>query len=67
MNIEKRNIIKEEVTKNKKGDIIDRYFYIDCLLDEKRITIDKYFSLKEITALFRSYICEVAYILDKSL
>lgn len=62
-----KNIIKEEVIKNEKGDIIERYFYVDCLLDEKRIAIDKYFSLKEITALFRSYISEVAYILDKSL
>lgn len=63
----KRNIIKEEVITNKQGEVIDRYFYINCLLDEKRIAINKYFSLKELTALFRSYICEVAYILDKSL
>jgi len=62
-----RNIIKNEVIKNKEGKIINEYFYIDCLLDKKYIEIDKYFSLKELTAIFRSYICETAYIIDKSL
>ena len=62
-----KNIIKKEIVKNDKNEIIEEYFYVDCLLGEYKIVEQgKYFSLKELTALFRSYTCEIAYILDNS-
>jgi len=64
----KRNIIIEQIVKNDKDEIIDKYLYANCMLGEgKRIKKDKYLTLTEVVALFRSYTNEIAYILDKGL
>jgi len=64
----KRNVIKEQIVKNDKDEIIDKYLYVNCMLGEgKRIKKNKYLTLTEVVALFRSYTNEIAYILDKGL
>lgn len=63
----KRNIIKEQIVTNDKDEIINKYLYVTCMLGKKWIEKNKYLTLKELVALFRSYTNEIAYILDKSL
>jgi hypothetical protein len=63
-----RNVITEQIIKNDKDEIIDKYLYVNCMLGEgKRIKKNKYLTLTEVVALFRSYTNEIAYILEKGL
>ena len=63
---QRKNIVKPHIQRDDDGKIIKQYLYVDCILGEhKIIEKDKYFSIKLIASLFRSYANEIAFILDK--